>query len=128
MESKSLVCSFSLGPIKGFPTHHVRLTIYIGLNRRLRYPCPHKTTQARSIEQVMGLVRNTSMSVLVLLLCCFCLDSGSALDSITSFQPIKDSDNIISNGSDFKLGFFSVVNSTSRYLRIWYNKKSVLLA
>ncbi|KAK4588224.1 hypothetical protein RGQ29_019279 [Quercus rubra] len=72
----------------------------------------------------MGLVRNTSMSILVLLLCCFCLDSGSALDSITSFQPIKDSDNIISNGSDFKLGFFSVVNSTSRYLRIWYNKKS----
>ena len=76
----------------------------------------------------MGPVRNTSMSVLVLLLCCLCLDSGSALDTITSFQPIRDSDYIISNGSAFKLGFFSPVNSTNRYLGIWYNKKSVLPA
>ena len=68
------------------------------------------------------------MSVLVLLLCCLCLDSGSALDTITSFQPIRDSDYIISNGSAFKLGFFRPVNSTNRYLGIWYNKKSVLPA
>ena len=74
----------------------------------------------------MGLVRKTSMSVLLVLLCCFCLDSGSATDTITSLQPMKDSDYIISNGSAFKLGFFSPKNSTNRYLGIWYNKKSVL--
>ncbi|KAM4101896.1 hypothetical protein ACB094_05G180400 [Castanea mollissima] len=68
------------------------------------------------------------MSVLLVLLCCFCLHSGSAIDTITSLQPIKDSDYIISNGSAFKLGFFSPVNSTKRYLEIWYNKKSVLPA
>ncbi|KAL4628480.1 hypothetical protein ACB092_05G241600 [Castanea dentata] len=68
------------------------------------------------------------MSVLLVLLCCFCLDSGSATDTITSLQPIKDSDYIISNGSAFKLGFFIPVSSTNRYLGIWYNKKSVLPA
>ena len=56
------------------------------------------------------------------------MDSGSATDTITSFQPIKDPNYIISNGSAFKLGFFSPVNSTNRYLGIWFNKKSVLPA
>ncbi|XP_050288911.1 G-type lectin S-receptor-like serine/threonine-protein kinase At1g11330 [Quercus robur] len=76
----------------------------------------------------MGLVRNTSIPVLLVLLCCFCLESDSAADTITSFEPIKDSDYIISNGNAFKLGFFSPVNSTNRYLGIWYNKKSDLPA
>ena len=89
---------------------------------------PHKTAQTRSIEQVMGLVRNTSIPVLLVLLCCFCLESDSATNTITSFEPIKDSDYIISNGNAFKLGFFSPVNSTNRYLGIWYNKKSDLPA
>ena len=66
------------------------------------------------------------MSILLVLLCCFCLDSGSATDTITSFQPVRDSDYIISNGSAFKLGFFSPVNSSNRYLGIWYDKKSIL--
>ncbi|KAL4618959.1 hypothetical protein ACB092_06G048600 [Castanea dentata] len=35
------------------------------------------------------------------------------------------SDCIISNGSAFKLGFFNPVNSTNRYLGIWYNRISV---
>ncbi|KAL4601693.1 hypothetical protein ACB092_10G000100 [Castanea dentata] len=72
----------------------------------------------------MGLVQNTRMSVLLVLLCGFCFESGSATDTITSFQPIKESDYIISIGSAFKLGFFSPVNSTNRYLGIWYNKNS----
>ncbi|XP_050288921.1 G-type lectin S-receptor-like serine/threonine-protein kinase At1g11330 isoform X2 [Quercus robur] len=76
----------------------------------------------------MGLVRNTSIPVLLVLLCCFCLESDSATDTITSFEPIKDSDYITSNGNAFKLGFFSPVNSTDRYLGIWYNKKSDLPA
>jgi hypothetical protein len=73
----------------------------------------------------MGLVRNTSMSVLLVLLCCFCLESGFAIDTLTSSQSIKDPNYIISNGSVFKLGFFSPVNSTNRYLGIWYNNISM---
>ena len=98
---------------------------YIGVSV---YVYPQKTAQTRSIKQVMGLVRNTSIPVLLVLLCCFCLESDSATNTITSFEPIKDSDYIISNGNAFKLGFFSPVNSTNRYLGIWYNKKSDLPA
>nr|POF03672.1 g-type lectin s-receptor-like serine/threonine-protein kinase [Quercus suber] len=111
------------------PTDLVRVAIYkhwfeyIGVS-----VYPHKTTQTRSIEQVMGLVRDTRISVLLVLLPCFCLESDSATDTITSFQPIKDSDYIISHGSDFKLGFFSPVKSSNRFLGIWYNKKSDLPA
>ena len=43
----------------------------------------------------------------------------------THFDDWKLHFNIISNGSAFKLGFFSPVNSTSRYLGIWYNNVSV---
>ena len=74
----------------------------------------------------MGLVRNTTMSVLLVLLCCFCLESGFAIDTLTSSQSIKDHNYIISNGSVFKLGFFSPVISTNRYLGIWYNNISIL--
>ncbi|GMY37162.1 G-type lectin S-receptor-like serine/threonine-protein kinase At1g11330 [Fagus crenata] len=73
----------------------------------------------------MGLVQNTTMSVLLVLLCCFCLESGFAIDTLTSSQSIKDPNYIISNGSAFKLGFFSPVNSTNRYLGIWYNNISI---
>ncbi|KAK4564301.1 hypothetical protein RGQ29_006389 [Quercus rubra] len=48
-----------------------------------------------------------------------------ARDTISSFQSLKDPDYIISNGSAFRLGFFSPINSTNRYLGIWYNKISV---
>ncbi|KAM3752282.1 hypothetical protein ACB098_03G005700 [Castanea mollissima] len=60
-------------------------------------------------------------------LCCLCLNLVLAIDTIRSSQSIKDKDSdfIISNGSTFKLGFFSPVNSTSRYVGIWYTKNSV---
>nr|POE96167.1 g-type lectin s-receptor-like serine/threonine-protein kinase [Quercus suber] len=77
-----------------------------------------------SIEQAMGRVRNTSMSVLLVLLCCICLEFGSATNTITASRPIKDPDFIISNGSAFKLGFFNPKNSTNRYVGIWYNNIS----
>nr|XP_023911302.1 G-type lectin S-receptor-like serine/threonine-protein kinase At1g11330 [Quercus suber] len=57
--------------------------------------------------------------------CCLCLNLGVAIDTIISPQSIKDPDYIISKGSAFKLGFFSPVNSTNRYLGIWYNRISV---
>ncbi|KAF3946331.1 hypothetical protein CMV_027392 [Castanea mollissima] len=74
----------------------------------------------------MGRVRNTSMSVFLVLLCCICIEFCSATNIITASQPIKDPGYIISNnGSAFKLGFFSPENSSNRYVGILYNNISV---
>ncbi|XVF42896.1 hypothetical protein PTKIN_Ptkin01aG0402700 [Pterospermum kingtungense] len=60
--------------------------------------------------------------ILVLLhLSCFCLKFGTALDSITSSKSIKDPENITSSNGVFRLGFFSLPNSTNRYVGMWYN-------
>jgi hypothetical protein len=74
----------------------------------------------------MELVRNTTLSALLVLLSYFCLQFGSATDTITAAKFINDSETIISNGGDFKLGFFSPPNSTDRYVGIWYAEISVL--
>ncbi|XP_059437185.1 G-type lectin S-receptor-like serine/threonine-protein kinase At1g11330 [Corylus avellana] len=73
----------------------------------------------------MELVRSTNLSALLVLLSCFCLQFGSAIDTITAAKFINDSETIISNGGDFKLGFFSPPNSTDRYVGIWYAEISV---
>ncbi|KAK4587739.1 hypothetical protein RGQ29_018942 [Quercus rubra] len=70
-------------------------------------------------------MRHLSMRNLLYVLCCFCLNLGVAIDTITSSQSIKDPGNIVSNGSAFKLGFFSPVNSTYRYIGIWYSNISI---
>ncbi|XP_030971351.1 G-type lectin S-receptor-like serine/threonine-protein kinase At1g11330 [Quercus lobata] len=63
---------------------------------------------------------------LLAVFCCYCLNLGVALDTIKSSQSLRDPDFIISRGSSFRMGFFSPVNSTNRYLGIWYNKISVV--
>jgi hypothetical protein len=73
----------------------------------------------------MGLVRNTNLSVLLVLLFCFCLELGSSTDTITAAKFISDPETIISNGGYFQLGFFSPPNSTYRYVGIWYSDISV---
>ncbi|XP_011009802.1 PREDICTED: G-type lectin S-receptor-like serine/threonine-protein kinase At1g11330 [Populus euphratica] len=45
-------------------------------------------------------------------------------DTITTSQPIKDPEAIESAGKKFQLGFFSPVNSTYRYVGIWYSTVS----
>ncbi|KAM7530731.1 hypothetical protein LguiB_034141 [Lonicera macranthoides] len=78
---------------------------------------------------VTGGHRNTSphfmgiiLSVVLILLCfCLQLNFSSCLDTITSTQFIKDPQTLISNGGNFKLEFFSPVNSTNRYLGVLYN-------
>ena len=72
----------------------------------------------------MGHLSKTNL-LLLPVLCCFCLNLTVAIDTIRSSQSINDSKYIISNGSVFKLGFFSPENSTNRYLGIWYNNISV---
>ncbi|CAL5441335.1 unnamed protein product [Camellia sinensis] len=50
----------------------------------------------------------------------------NSTDTMTSTQPIKDGDLLVSNGETFALGFFSLGNGTSnrRYVGIWYYKIS----
>ncbi|KAI3989063.1 hypothetical protein MKX01_033099 [Papaver californicum] len=43
-------------------------------------------------------------------------------NTITPTQFITDSQTLTSSGEIFQLGFFSPVNSTNRYVGIWYNK------
>ncbi|CAM8911944.1 unnamed protein product [Rhodiola kirilowii] len=58
----------------------------------------------------------------LLLLCCSGLIiCSSASDSLYKTQVVSDPGFIESNGSIFRLGFFSPNGSTSRYVGIWYN-------
>ncbi|MBA0791805.1 hypothetical protein Gohar_016362, partial [Gossypium harknessii] len=49
----------------------------------------------------------------ILLLSCFYLQSGTALDTITPSKSIKDPEFIISHSGVFRLGFFSFANSSN---------------
>ncbi|KAK3188160.1 hypothetical protein Dsin_027721 [Dipteronia sinensis] len=62
--------------------------------------------------------------VIAILLSGFYTYLGTAIDTITVSQPIRDPETITSNGSVFILGFFSPGNSSNRYVGIWYIKKS----
>ena len=56
------------------------------------------------------------------------IEIGSAsMYTITSSQLIKDSETISSNDDAFKLGFFSPVNTTNRYVGIWYLNQSNII-
>ncbi|XP_073148558.1 G-type lectin S-receptor-like serine/threonine-protein kinase At1g11300 isoform X2 [Henckelia pumila] len=52
---------------------------------------------------------------------CFFLKLCSAMDTISANQYIRDPDSLVSNGQKFKLGFFTPVNSSYRYVGIMYN-------
>jgi hypothetical protein len=96
-----------------------------GINNTRR-SCHPKSVFSQTSVEPMELARNTNLSALLVLLSCFCLQFGSATDTITAAKFINDSETIISNGGDFKLGFFSPQNSTDRYVGIWYAESSVL--
>ncbi|XP_041025862.1 G-type lectin S-receptor-like serine/threonine-protein kinase At1g11330 [Juglans microcarpa x Juglans regia] len=72
----------------------------------------------------MRVVRQTKLFDLLILLSCFCLEFGTAIDTITTTKFINDPETLISNSGEFKLGFFSPTNSTYRYVGIWYAKVS----
>ncbi|CAK9327385.1 unnamed protein product [Citrullus colocynthis] len=61
-----------------------------------------------------------------LLLFCFCLRFCIARNIITSTNFITDPSTLLSESSLFELGFFSPVNTTSRYVGIWLNQGSKL--
>jgi hypothetical protein len=72
----------------------------------------------------MGLGNCELAVALLLFLSCYCSFYGDAGDTITTSQPIKDPEAIVSAGKKFQLGFFSPVNSTYRYVGIWYSNIS----
>ncbi|KAI8000158.1 G-type lectin S-receptor-like serine/threonine-protein kinase [Camellia lanceoleosa] len=57
---------------------------------------------------------------LILFFSCFCFKFSIAIDTITLTQPINDPETIISSNKAFQLGFFSPVNTTNRFVGIWY--------
>src|SRR4051812_40338569 len=52
--------------------------------------------------------------------CTFFSCYTSITDSLTSSEFLKDNETITSDSTNFILGFFSPLNSTNRYLGIWY--------
>ncbi|PPD81867.1 hypothetical protein GOBAR_DD21195 [Gossypium barbadense] len=66
--------------------------------------------------------KTISCSVLLALISCFYLLFATALDTITPSKSIKDPDVIISQKGLFRLGFFSLVNSSNRYVGILYHQ------
>ncbi|KAG2685204.1 hypothetical protein I3760_10G113400 [Carya illinoinensis] len=71
-----------------------------------------------------GTCSNHKLVMFLVLLSSFCLEFGHATDTIAAPNFIKDSETIISNDGEFILGFFSPVNSTYRYVGMWYAKVS----
>ncbi|KAL3520638.1 hypothetical protein ACH5RR_018787 [Cinchona calisaya] len=56
----------------------------------------------------------------VLLLSC-CVAICTAIDTITISRPIQDHETLVSSGQNFRLAFFSPVNSSDRYVGIMFN-------
>jgi hypothetical protein len=69
-----------------------------GINNARRSCHPKSVFSQTTSVEPMELVRNTNLSALLVLLSCFCLQFGSATDTITVAKFINDSETIISNG------------------------------
>ncbi|XP_073298560.1 G-type lectin S-receptor-like serine/threonine-protein kinase SD1-13 [Primulina huaijiensis] len=59
--------------------------------------------------------------IFLLIFSCFLSKFTSAIDTVSANQSIRDPGALVSNGQKFKLGFFTPVNSTYRYVGIMYN-------
>ncbi|KAF8409393.1 hypothetical protein HHK36_005468 [Tetracentron sinense] len=73
-------------------------------------------------------IRENSWFFLYFLLICFSLNthvSIGANDTISAGQSISGNQTIISDGGNFKLGFFTPGKSQNHYIGIWYNKVSI---
>ncbi|KAJ0745030.1 putative protein kinase RLK-Pelle-DLSV family [Helianthus annuus] len=58
--------------------------------------------------------------IALILLLSYC----TALDTISTYQEIRDGNTLVSEGGMFELGFFSPGKSKNRYVGIWYKKIS----
>ncbi|KAK8565054.1 hypothetical protein V6N13_020175 [Hibiscus sabdariffa] len=73
----------------------------------------------------MGTITASNSLLLHLCFYFFCLSFGKAADTITFSTPINDPQALTSNNGVFRLGFFSLSNSTDRYVGIWYNNRGI---
>eukprot|EP00261_Vitis_vinifera_P032690 XP_019073933.1 PREDICTED: G-type lectin S-receptor-like serine/threonine-protein kinase At1g11300 [Vitis vinifera] len=73
----------------------------------------------------MEIISLKSVIALLLLLSVICFGFCTAIDTMTSTRFIEDPETLVSNGSAFKLGFFSLADSTNRYVGIWYSTPSL---
>ncbi|XP_010458518.1 PREDICTED: G-type lectin S-receptor-like serine/threonine-protein kinase At1g11300 [Camelina sativa] len=73
----------------------------------------------------MRLHESLSHFALVLALSCFFLSISLAHERAFFSGKLNDSETIVSSFRTFRFGFFSPVNSKSRYAGIWYNSISV---
>ncbi|KAI3466613.1 hypothetical protein Pfo_023276 [Paulownia fortunei] len=62
-----------------------------------------------------------SMLQVFLLACSYFLGFTTAIDTIRVNESVRDPETLVSNGGKFKLGFFSPVNSSYRYVGVMYN-------
>ncbi|XP_052875545.1 G-type lectin S-receptor-like serine/threonine-protein kinase SD1-13 [Gossypium arboreum] len=69
--------------------------------------------------------KTISCSVLLALISCFYLLFATTLDTITPSKSIIDPDVLISQNGVFRLGFFSLANSSNCYIGILYNQVPV---
>jgi len=76
----------------------------------------------------MGIGRGKISIALLLFVSSLCVEIISAIDTIKSTQILRDPEAIVSYGSIYKLGFFSLVNSSNRYVGIWFNEIPVVTA
>ncbi|KAK7246620.1 hypothetical protein RIF29_41490 [Crotalaria pallida] len=75
----------------------------------------------------MGFSSRISLLSVSVIFYCLCLDSGTAINTISSAQLIQDPETISSNDGMFTLGFFSLQNTTNRYVGIWYKTRSLVV-
>jgi len=76
---------------------------------------------------VLGVGRNMLHILFFLSTLCMIKIGRASMYTITSSDFIKDSKTIRSNDDAFKLGFFSPVNTTNRYVGIWYLNQSNII-
>ncbi|XP_020224182.1 G-type lectin S-receptor-like serine/threonine-protein kinase At1g11300 [Cajanus cajan] len=75
----------------------------------------------------MSFSNDAKLFFVLFILCCYVLDVGIAIDSITSSQSIKDPDTLSSEDGNFTLGFFTPQNSKKRYVGIWWKSESTVI-
>ncbi|CAJ2678389.1 unnamed protein product [Trifolium pratense] len=70
--------------------------------------------------KIIGFKVSFYMSLLLFFLCFYPLFLHAA-NSITQNESIKDGSTLVSDGLKFEMGFFSLNDSSSRYVGIWYH-------
>ncbi|XP_052307803.1 G-type lectin S-receptor-like serine/threonine-protein kinase RKS1 isoform X2 [Populus trichocarpa] len=78
-------------------------------------------TNTQSLNQIMNPIERFLSALFFFLVFPSCL----SIDIIAPNQSIKDGDVLVSSGQSYELGFFSSgIDSTRRYVGIWYHKVS----